>query len=76
MTFRASLARRGVATSLHYPPVHRLAAYARNPLSLPRTETYADRSVTLPMFATMTDQQQDIVVAAVQSALGLAEGTA
>ena len=37
--------------------------------SCPLTEAYAARTVTLPMFAHMTDEQQDLVVEAVADAL-------
>jgi dTDP-4-amino-4,6-dideoxygalactose transaminase len=63
--FRASLARRGIQTSVHYPPVHRFSIYASQD-RLPVTEDYGARAVSLPMFATMTDEQQDAVVGAVR----------
>lgn len=72
--FRGDLARHGVQTSVHYPPVHRFALYAGHH-DLPHTEHYAARSVTLPLFAHMTDAQQDHVVAATRRALD-AEATA
>jgi dTDP-4-amino-4,6-dideoxygalactose transaminase len=62
---RAALARRGIQTSIHYPPVHRFSIHATGE-HLPATEAYAARTITLPMFATMTDAQQDAVVAAVR----------
>ena len=36
---------------------------------LPETDAYGARAVTLPLFAHMTEAQQDLVVAAVNSAL-------
>ena len=69
--FRETLAARGVQTSVHYPPAHRFSIYATQP-DLPVTEAYGERAVTLPMFATMTIGQQDEVVEAVRSALGVA----
>lgn len=67
-TFRQRLAERGIQTSVHYPAVHRFAFYAGGP-HLPVTDAYAARSVTLPLFAHMTDDQQDRVVEAVRAAL-------
>ncbi|HEU4977497.1 MAG TPA: DegT/DnrJ/EryC1/StrS family aminotransferase [Solirubrobacteraceae bacterium] len=67
--FRRSLAERGVQTSLHYPPVHRFAIHARPDADLPITDAYAARAVTLPMFATMTEEQQDTVLDAVRAAV-------
>ena len=42
--------------------------YGEQP-SLPVTEAYAERTVTLPMFAHMTAAQQDLVVEAVTAAV-------
>jgi dTDP-4-amino-4,6-dideoxygalactose transaminase len=67
--FRAALAQRGIQTSVHYPPVHRFAIYRDGAPSLPITDAYATRSVTLPMFAHMTLEQQDLVVEAVTEEL-------
>jgi dTDP-4-amino-4,6-dideoxygalactose transaminase len=67
--FRAALAAREIQTSLHYPPVHRFAAFAGQATALPVTEAYGARAVTLPLFATMTDEQHDMVVGAVRAAL-------
>ena len=69
--FREALAARGIQTSVHYPPVHRLSAHARA-IDLPVTEAYGERAVTLPLFATMTIGQQDAVVDAVRAAVGAA----
>ena len=68
--FRAALAESGIQTSMHYPPVHGFSIYRdapRGPLGL--TEAYAARTVTLPLFAHMTLEQQDLVVAAITAAI-------
>jgi dTDP-4-amino-4,6-dideoxygalactose transaminase len=69
--FRAALAARGVQTSLHYPPVHNFSIYA-GAGELPVTDRYGAHAVTLPMFATMSTEQQDEVVDGVRAALGVA----
>jgi dTDP-4-amino-4,6-dideoxygalactose transaminase len=69
--FRESLATRGIQTSVHYPPAHRFSIYA-GARALPVTDDYAARTVTLPMFATMTMDQQDEVVDAIRAALDVA----
>jgi dTDP-4-amino-4,6-dideoxygalactose transaminase len=66
--FRSVLAQRGIQTSVHYPPAHRFSIYRDGASDLPITDTYAARAVTLPMFAHMTLDQQDLVVAAVTDA--------
>jgi dTDP-4-amino-4,6-dideoxygalactose transaminase len=69
--FRETLATRGIQTSVHYPPAHRFSIYA-GAVELPVTDDYAARTVTLPMFATMTRGQQDEVVDAIHAALDVA----
>jgi len=66
---REMLAARGVQTSLHYPPVHRFSIYADGAPELPLTDAYSARAVTLPLFAGMSDAQQDLVVSALQEAV-------
>jgi len=61
----------GIDTGRHYPfPAHTqpgLAARARIPGSLARTEALYGEILSLPMFATMSDDQADRVIAAVRS---------
>ncbi|MEN6409071.1 MAG: DegT/DnrJ/EryC1/StrS family aminotransferase [Anaerolineaceae bacterium] len=61
----------GIQTSIHYPPAHSFTYYRNRygESSLPRTEDVASREVTLPLFPTMTDEQQGWVVEAVHRAL-------
>jgi dTDP-4-amino-4,6-dideoxygalactose transaminase len=68
--FMAALARQGIQTSIHYPPVHRFSYYrslwdAGHDHRLPRTEEIASRLVTLPLYPSLTRGQLDTVVAAV-----------
>jgi dTDP-4-amino-4,6-dideoxygalactose transaminase len=69
----AAMRKRGVQSSVHYRPIH-LMRYYRGAQGtgeglLPRTEAYAARELTLPLFGTMTEQQVDEVVAALRSSL-------
>jgi dTDP-4-amino-4,6-dideoxygalactose transaminase len=69
--FRAALQEQGVQTSLHYPPVHRFSIYARqDPPELPLTDAYSARAVTIPMFAHMSEEQQELVMGGVEAAVG------
>jgi dTDP-4-amino-4,6-dideoxygalactose transaminase len=70
--FRRDLADQGVQTSVHYPPVHRFAIYARRSCELPLTDAFAERAVTLPLFPHMTHSQQDLVVEAISRAVPVA----
>jgi dTDP-4-amino-4,6-dideoxygalactose transaminase len=59
---REAMAQRGVQTSLHYPPVHGFSIYADGAPELPLTDAYSARAITLPLFAGMTEAQQDLVL--------------
>jgi dTDP-4-amino-4,6-dideoxygalactose transaminase len=54
----------GVQTSIFYPAVHEFTAYrARFPgISLPKTELAARSEVTLPLYAHLTEAEQDRVI--------------
>jgi dTDP-4-amino-4,6-dideoxygalactose transaminase len=65
---RAALAEQGVQTSLHYPPIHRFTAYDVD-VELPRTEEYARRAMTLPLFPTISEMQIGLVVDSLAEAL-------
>jgi dTDP-4-amino-4,6-dideoxygalactose transaminase len=66
------LRRRGIQTTVHYPPVHRLTFYRhRYPdCHLPRTEEFARRELTLPLHPRMTQDTVELVVNSLAAALG------
>jgi dTDP-4-amino-4,6-dideoxygalactose transaminase len=66
---RSHLAARGVQTSVHYPPVHGFSIYADGAPSLPLTDRYGASTITLPMFAHMSEEQQELVLASLADAL-------
>jgi dTDP-4-amino-4,6-dideoxygalactose transaminase len=67
---RAALAQAGVQTSVHYPPVHRFTAYqGQSTRELPRTESVADRLLTLPLYPTLSDAHLEHVVESVLAAV-------
>lgn len=66
--FRDELVRAGIQTSVHYPPAHRFSIYLDETVRLPVTDDYGSRAVTLPMFAHMTADQQDLVIRAASTA--------
>ena len=62
----------GIGVNLHYIPVPRQPYYRDlgfDPAGWPEAERYYAEAITLPLYPSMTDNQQDIVVAAVQDAL-------
>jgi len=68
---RAALSENRIQTSVHYPPIHRFSHYSRSGdgRALPRTEEVAERLVTLPLFAHMSDDQVEVVTENVLAAL-------
>ena len=72
---REGLARRGVASAVHYPvPVHRAEAYAHlgyGEGSLPAAEAIAARVCSLPMFPGLTEAEAERVAAAVAEVAGV-----
>ncbi|MCO6449958.1 MAG: DegT/DnrJ/EryC1/StrS family aminotransferase [Caldilineales bacterium] len=69
----ASLQKQGIGAGVHYPiPLHLQPAYRfleLEPGSFPISEQAAKEVITLPIYAEMTDEQQDEVVAALKAAL-------
>lgn len=62
------LRERGIQTSIHYRPVHQFSFYQRRFATpdrmLPRTSALAPRLLTLPLYPTLTVEQQELVVSA------------
>jgi perosamine synthetase len=59
----------GIQSTLHYPAAHLLTLYrnlGHRPGECPRAEELCDRLVTLPLFPSMTESDQDDVVRALQ----------
>lgn len=62
----------GVGVNLHYIPVHLQPYYERLGFKrgdFPQAEAYYAEAITIPMYPTMTDAQQDQVVRALEKAL-------
>jgi dTDP-4-amino-4,6-dideoxygalactose transaminase len=66
------LRQRGVQTTIHYPPVHRLTFYKDlcPDSHLPRTEEFSRRELTLPLHPRMTPETVELVVNSLAAALG------
>jgi dTDP-4-amino-4,6-dideoxygalactose transaminase len=67
------LRERGIGANVHYIPVH-TQPYYRNlgfkPGQFPVSERYYARTISLPMYAGLTDAEQERVVEALRSVLG------
>jgi dTDP-4-amino-4,6-dideoxygalactose transaminase len=67
------LAARGVGTQVHYFPVHRQPYYAQRfeTPELPGADRYYEQVLSLPLFASMTQDDAEAVVNALTICLGL-----
>jgi dTDP-4-amino-4,6-dideoxygalactose transaminase len=70
-TVAERLALAGIATSVHFTPVHHTSYYSQflGPAGLPVTDAVADRLLSLPCYPSMTDQAVDRVIESLASAL-------
>jgi len=72
--FMAGLKERNIGTGLHYRAAHLYPYYREHygfkPGDFPNAEKIGDRIVSLPLFPTMTDADQDRVVAAMADLFG------
>jgi len=67
-----SLRARGIGVNLHYIPVHTQPYYARmgfKPEDFPQAQAYYREAISLPLYQTLTDAQQDYVITALSQAL-------
>jgi len=71
--FMEGMKAQGIQTSNHYPPVHRFHIYESDWQSrndpLPLTEEVSARQVTLPLYASMKDDQMEWVARAARQVL-------
>lgn len=64
----------GIGVNLHYIPVYRQPYYEKMGFAsgaCPEAEAYYQEAITLPLFPTMSEDQQDQVVAALKRVLGV-----
>jgi perosamine synthetase len=70
------MAKRGIGCGRYFAPIHRQPLYARfaegEKGDLPFTENASERTLALPFFNTLTDEQIAEVCAALREAIGLA----
>ncbi|PBJ22491.1 UDP-4-amino-4,6-dideoxy-N-acetyl-beta-L-altrosamine transaminase [Pseudomonas ogarae] len=67
-----SLRELGIGVNLHYIPVHTQPYYKRMGFKVgdfPLAESYYSEAISLPMFQTMSEEQQDTVIAALREVL-------
>jgi dTDP-4-amino-4,6-dideoxygalactose transaminase len=59
---RDFLHKKGIQTSVHYPAIHKFTIYKKQNFELPITEYVSKNEITLPMFATLSDQEINYIV--------------
>lgn len=67
-----SLRSQGIGVNLHYIPVHTQPYYQSmgfQPADFPEAMNYYQEAITLPLFGTMQDSEQDLVIDALEKAL-------
>lgn len=66
---RDALHKKGIQTSLHYPPIHKFSIYDDQTLKLPETELYAKSTLTLPMYGNLTQEDVKFICESIQQSL-------
>ena len=69
---RQAMAAAGVQTSVHYPPIHHMSAFAAYDADVPVTDSVAPRLLTLPLYGHLGSAQVEAVVAALVAAIASA----
>ncbi len=64
--FSVHLKEHGIATGVHYKPIHLYKCY-RGQLTLPRAEEVFKKIITLPMYPSLTDPEVEQVIEAIRS---------
>jgi UDP-4-amino-4,6-dideoxy-N-acetyl-beta-L-altrosamine transaminase len=71
-----ALREQGIGVNVHYIPVHTQPYYAHlgakvgyDASSFPHASAYYAQAISLPMYATLSDSEQDVVVAALRRAM-------
>lgn len=66
---REKLHKTGIQTSVHYPAIHKFSVYRENNSYLPVTDYVTSNEVTLPMYASLTDQEIEFIVKKLKEAI-------
>lgn len=66
---REKLHKDGIQTSVHYPAIHKFSIYKDHNAKLPVTEYVTDNEITLPMYASLTNENVSFIVETLNSAV-------
>ena len=59
----------GIQTSVHYPAIHRFSIYKEHHTNLPNTDHVTDNEITLPMYASLTKEDIELIVKTLDQAI-------
>lgn len=59
----------GIQTSVHYPAIHRFSIYKNYHTILPQTDYVTDNEITLPMYASLKNEDIDLIVRTLKNAM-------
>lgn len=59
---RDKLHKEGIQTSVHYPAIHKFSIYKEYNAKLPVTEYVTDNEITLPMYASLSNTDIELIV--------------
>lgn len=66
---RETLHAAGIQTSVHYPAIHKFSIYKDYKAILPQTEYITNNEVTLPMYASLSNEEVDFIVETLNKAV-------
>lgn len=66
---REKLHEAGIQTSVHYPAIHKFSIYKEQNARLPITEYVTDNEITLPMYASLSNDDVSFIVGTLNSAV-------
>ena len=66
---REKLHATGIQTSVHYPAIHKFSIYKEHKTQLPNTEYVTDNEITLPMYASLTNIEIELIVKTLKEAI-------
>ena len=64
---KAYLAERGIGSQVHYRPVYDHPYYRDYPRNCPNAERFAKRCLSLPLYPTLSESDQDRVIEAINA---------
>ena len=68
---RSYLLKKGIQTSIHYPPVHKFSFYRKYTTGLPETERASNGEITLPFYSGLSSKEIKFIAREIKNALNI-----